>query len=176
MKKLMIEARDKAIFTHPKNLPMLIEFAKTFKAKLSMVESSDSTTLELEEIPKKFCSAKLDKPVTYELLEVIYPNENTVEQDGPPVMFTKTRSQIIADAAEIRKQIKASLIENGRLSMKELRKRFLKSYGVTDACLSGHFSRVRKELSEEGYNVDKAAPGIYTIKGKASSFKKRNNF
>lgn len=153
-KKLMIEANDKQFFTYMKNLNLLIEFAKTFKAKISVVEVETENVSSFEEIAAKFCDQNPTVPVSFTLVEVVYPKNKENES-------SKTRAKMLEDAKLIRSFIKDELMGSGTVSMKELKTKF-KSLSVTDACLSNHMTNVRNELAKNNIKVNKAARGVWS--------------
>jgi len=154
--KIMIQTKSKTFFVHKKNLPMLIEFAKTFKAKLAIVEVSGTEITELEDLATKFCDQNFKTPTTdYKELEVLYPD--------PATNIAKTRAQILADAKQIKKFIKERFCKKGRVSLKDLKSQF-EALCVTDSCLSNHLASVRKELAkEEGASFNTLAKGTYEL-------------
>lgn len=154
--KIMVQTKEKTFFVHKKNLPLLIEFAKTFKAKLAVVEVAGSEVTELSDLPILFCDQNFKTPnVEYKELQVLYPDPNLHPQ--------KTRAQILADAKKIKRYIKSRFHKKGKVSLKELKKQF-EELCVTDSCLSNHLANVRKELKkEEGAQFATTAKGTYEL-------------
>ena len=159
--KIMIQTKEKTFFVHKKNLPLLIEFAKTFKATLALVEVSGSEMTDLQDLPTKFCDQNFETPeIDYELIQRLYPDPNTTKQ--------KTRSQMIADAKKIKQYIRERINKKGSLSLIELKEQF-KDLCVTDSCLSNHFTAVRKELKKQGCEFEKPKKGTYELVQPSSS-------
>ena len=150
----MIQTKTKTFFVHKKNLPMLIEFAKTFKAKLAVVEISGVDITELEDLAIKFCDQNFyTTKEEYKELEVLYPD--------PSKTIVKTRSQILKDAKKIKKYIKEKFCNKGTVSLQELKKHF-ETLSVTDSCLSNHLANVRKDLiKNNGYKFESPSKGEY---------------
>lgn len=156
--KIMIQTKNKTFFVHKKNLPMVIEFAKTFKAKLIIVEVNDVEITELEDLATKFCDQNsYTTKVKYQELDVLYPKTSCKKI----TTTTKTRSQILSDAKIIKKYIKEKFCSNGTVSLQDLKKQF-KELSVTDSCLSNHLANVRKELiKNHGYTFESSSKGEY---------------
>lgn len=154
--KIMLQTKNKTFFVHKKSLPMLIEFAKTFKAKLAIVEVSGSDVTELEDLPILFCDQNFNTPkAEYKELKILYPNQTFCP--------TKTRSQILDDAKKIKRYICERFSSNGKVSLNELKQKF-KELCVTDSCLSNHLASVRKELKKEkGVEFKVTSRGTYEL-------------
>lgn len=154
----MIETNSKVFFVHKKELPQLIEFAKTFKAKLSLVEISQSATkytLSAEQLVNQFCNQNYKpKPINYKLVEVLYPVDKEKK--------LKTRSQMIQNANRIKKYIRSKLMKKCKVSLQEVRSEF-KELNLTSACLSNHFSQVRRDLIKKGYKINTIKKGVYKL-------------
>ena len=152
--KIMIQTKDKTFFVHKKNLPMLIEFAKTFKAKLAVIEANNIEITELEDLVIKFCDQNsYTTNAKYKELEVLLPSSNKE--------VTKTRSQMLTDAKKIKKYIKEKFCESGIVSLKELKKQF-QELNVSDSCLSNHLANVKKDLiKNNGYKFESSNKGEY---------------
>jgi hypothetical protein len=67
----MIETTDRRkFFTHEKNFPMLIDFAKTFNAEISVVKLEEGQILDLAELAPALCDAGYRRPrSSYQLIE-----------------------------------------------------------------------------------------------------------
>lgn len=144
MRCLMIHTNDRRkFFTHEENFPQLIEFSKTFKAEISLVQVEDVKILRLEELAPALCDANYRQKPQYKLLEVKLPKN-------------------ISNAAKIRNYVKNKFLNKNPVSLKEIKKKF-KKYNLTDSCLCNHIRKVKKELAEEGYKIYKVGPGAYKI-------------
>lgn len=142
-----------------RNLPLLVEFAKTFKGKFAIVKVDNEYVLELEDIAKCFCDPNFNNgEVQYEIIQNLYPAEKKNKAN-------RTRTQILDDAKKIKKQIRDNLLKEKQLNLKQIKTNF-EELEVTDACLSNHFTKVRKELESEGYVVLKLSNGTYRIEKK----------
>ena len=147
IKRLMIELKDRRkFFTHPKNLPKLIEFSETFGAELSVVRTCEEP-LDLISLAEGVCDGnpKTHKP-NFELLEI---------------KLTRPRKKI-SHAKTIQKWTKNQLIDGKSIRLCNLIKRYEK-YNLTRAAMCGHFSKVRKELVEESFRVKKLGQGEYKL-------------
>lgn len=149
---LMIKLKNRRkFFTHHKNLPMLIEFAKIFHAEIALVEADSAEILELENLAQAICEP--GQPITkqrVEVLQQLYP------------MSQRKRQTLLKNATLIKKYIRARLLDNKSVSLKELKKRYNK-LELTDSCLCNHFAHVRKELEEQGHRIEKVGAGKYCV-------------
>lgn len=153
-KLLMIKTRDKRkFFTEKKNLPFLIEFAKTFGAELSIITTELSKPTPLEKLAAAFCDASYNAEIPYEHVSRVYPK---IESD-------RQRSDLIDNANKIRKFIHTKLTSHKTITLKELKKKF-GDYNLTDSCLCNHLTQVRKEVENEGYTICKLGAGKYVAK------------
>lgn len=154
-KRLMIEFSDgRRLFTHMKNLPLLVEFAKTFKVKIAVVKVSTDELAEMKDIVAGFCDPNFKSmEATYEVLQNLYPKGSK---------SSKSRTQILEDAKKVKQQIREDFLKSQKLTFKQIKSSF-EQMSLTDACLSTHFSKVRKELENEGYSVEKLGIGSYKI-------------
>jgi len=148
---LLLKTKDnKKFLTHEKNLPSLIEFAKTFRAEIYRVEVEDQKTLELKALVDAICDQEYE----------ITPKHNKLEKLFP--VPKKARKDILADAVKIRSHIFRKLKSGKPVSLKELKKKYQK-HKVTDACLCNHLSMARKQLTREGCTVKKLGAGTYCV-------------
>lgn len=152
MNCLMIETRDKRkFFTHEKNFPMLIDFAKTFNADISVVKLQEGQVLELSELAPAICDAAYKRPrSSYELLEMkLTPKSN----DRPTILKNAERIQ-----GHIVEQFKTGKV----VSLGELKDRFRK-LKLTTACYCNHIHKVMKTLQKEGMKFNKIGAGKYKV-------------
>lgn len=69
---LMIETKDKRnFFTHKKNYMPLIEFAKTFKAQISVVKTNEAELLDLVDLSSAICNPYYKQKANFEIVEVL---------------------------------------------------------------------------------------------------------
>jgi GTPase SAR1 family protein len=152
MKCLLIETKDRRkFFTHEKNFINLIEFSKTFNAKVSVVKLEEGPVLELEQLAPAICDPAYKKPkVQYELVEKKLAN------------IGRTRTAILRAARQIKKYILEKFQTREVVSLKELKRKF-KRHKLSDAALCNHVRRVKQELSREGYTFVKVGAGQYKV-------------
>ncbi len=152
MNCLMIETRDKRkFFTHEKNFTMLIDFAKTFNADISVVKLQEGQVLELSELAPALCDAGYKRPrSSYELLEMkLTPKSND-------------RPTILKNAERIQEYI-VERFKNGEVvSLSELKDRF-KKFKLTTACFCNHVHKVMKTLQKAGLKFEKLGAGKYKV-------------
>ena len=152
-KCLLITTKDNRKFlTHEKNLQSLIEYAKTFKSEISLVEVDKSTKiLELKGLTVALCDPNYSGDPEYKQLKSIYPNNK------------RGRKSILTEAKSIREFIRKKFLSGKAVSLKEIKDKYEK-YELTDACLCNHISSARKQLEKEGYSFEKIAAGKYVCK------------
>lgn len=136
--------------THEKNLPSLIEFAKTFSAEIWRVEAEKQKVLELKTLAQAICNQDYSQNPDYSNPKKIYPRSK------------RDRDSILKNAAKIRKFIERKLTSGKAVSLKELKEKY-REWDVTDACLCSHLSSIRKSLADQGYEVKKLAAGTYQL-------------
>lgn len=149
---LLIKTKNKKRFlTHERNLISLIEYSKTFKSEIYLVEAESSQNiLDLKSLTKALCDPQYSADPQYEIIEKVLPK-------------SKDRKMILDEAKDIREFITERLVSGKPLSLKELKERY-KQCKFTDACLCNHFSDCRKILSRKGYVFEKIGAGTYCSK------------
>lgn len=151
-KLLLIKTKDKRQFlTFQKNLPFLIEFAKTFGAELHYVSpEKEQEVLELKLLTTAICDSEYKSEVQCKKLEKVYPKTK------------KDRSKILSDACKIRAFVTKKLLEGKPVSLKDLKTKY-KDLNLTDACLCNHLAAARKSLVQDGYSFKKTGAGSYCL-------------
>lgn len=152
MKCLMIKTKDnRKFFTNEEYFSQLVEFSKLFNAELSLVKVRDVPILKLEELAPAICDPNYKNINTnYETVAVKIPLQR------------KERRFLLTTAEKIKTFIRTSLLEMKVVSLKDIKKEF-KTNNFTTACLCNHFTKVRNELINEGYNIVKVGGGKYKI-------------
>ena len=152
---LMLKTTDqRCFFTHKANFPLLIEFAKTCEAEISVVKTQNIKVMELSELAKSICDhgSKPEMP-EYEVIEVKLPE----------IKFVKSRKQLLTQANIISSYIKDMFRKRKIVSLPDLENKFRK-FGLSKPALCNHISRVRIDLKKEGYTVQKIKRGSYQAK------------
>lgn len=155
---LMVRTKDRRkFFTYQKNLPMLVEFAKTFGAELSVISTIDeeAEVLDLSDLAPAICDSSYNTKAKYEVISKIYPKEGN----------ERLRRELLENAMKIRKYIRTRLAANKAVSLKELKQKF-GELGLTDSCLCNHLSQIRKEIEDSGTPVTKLGAGTYIVQVK----------
>lgn len=150
MQCLLIETPDKRkFFTHEKNYSELIEFSKTFKASISLVNVDHNEVLCLEELAPMICDQTKSQAFNYVILEHKMQNQ-------------KNRKSSIENANNIRNYIKNELSYGNTVSLKDLKDKY-SHYGLSDSCLCNHFKFVRESMEKNGIKLEKTGGGKYRI-------------
>lgn len=148
MKCLLIELKDKRkFFTHQKNFDQLIEFCKSFKANMSVVNMKNGNVLDLDELVPALCNPKQKQKYDYTILE--------------QKMITRNENKKITNQ-NIQKYIKNKLMAKQTVGIEELKKKYGKN-GVSIGAINGCYNKVKNELKKEGYNLMKVSVGVYKI-------------
>lgn len=152
MKCLLIETRDRRkFFTHEKNFGPLIEFCKSFKANIMLVNMTGGELLTLEELAPAICSPQpKNSKVQYEILGTML----TARQN--------TRNKILAHSEKIQNHITKTFLAGEVVDLKRLKNKF-KTFGLSDAALCNHMKKSRDRLVADGHKVEKVGAGKYRI-------------
>lgn len=152
MNCLMIETKDRRkFFTHEKNFPQLIDFAKTFDAEISVVKLEEGQVLDLAELAPALCDAGYRRPrSSYKVLETkLAPRTNS-------------RSTILRNAEKINSYVMERFLSGETVSLSELKEKFRK-HKLTTACFCNHVRRAMDELKKDGMEVEKLGAGKYRL-------------
>lgn len=154
-RRILVKTKDNRKFlTFEKNLPSLIEFAKTFGAEVELVKVEKGTkALETKALTSAICNPTYDESPQYKSIRKIFPKSK------------KQRKSIISDAVSIRSFIQKRFLSGKTVSLKELKDKY-KNQKLTDACLCNHMANVRKTLSKEGHKFRKIGAGKYCMSSK----------
>jgi hypothetical protein len=151
---LMITTNKRKYFTEATNLPKLLEFAQTFNAELSLIESTEIQLLKYEELAVALCDDSYRTPKESrkaKLLRQIYP-----------INTSHNRSSMLSNAQVIRAFILNKLQQGEVLKVKDVKSKF-GNLKLSDSCISNHITAVRQEMKKSGYNVVRIAPGSYQL-------------
>ncbi len=140
-KCLSVRIKDREFFTKIENKPKLLEFAKMFGAKLSIVNISRPDILNLKKLAEAISIS------TYE-------NKNDSK--------AAKRTILIKQAASIRGYIEKQFLQGKIVSLKDLKSKFEKQK-LTDGCFCNHMSQIRKKLMTQGHKIKKVGGGKYQL-------------
>ncbi len=148
---LLIKTKDnRQYLTHEKNLPSLVEFAKTFRAEIyKATPLTGQKVLELKQLITSICATDYESPAA-EIAVRIFPNASE-------------RRKKLSTAKKIKGYIESQLITGQAVSLATLKERYADT-GVSVASLCNHMSVVRSKLRSSGYKIDKLGAGIYKVK------------
>jgi len=160
---LMIETnrdseRPCRFFTPKKHYPYLIEFARTFDARLVDVRVEEAEALPLTKLTEAFCGRGHGQDVEFQ----------EVKDLTPPILPFRSRSVQVAEITSqdtIQRDIKQLLLTGTPLRTKDLYSLFDK-HGKSESTIRRYYKTVRVALEEEGYKIKKIARGEYRL-GKA---------
>ena len=153
---LLIKTNNEFL-TPEKNLPSLIEFAKTFNAEIYLVEPHQGQKLlELKALTAAICDPQYSAKPQFTKVKLIFPMPN------------KSRTNIVSDANKIRNYVIKRLESGKTVSLKELKKKY-ENKNLTDACLCNHLSGARKYLEDKGCEFEKISAGTYRLAAAHSS-------
>lgn len=147
---LMIECKDKVIFTSKKNYKALIEFANNFNLKLHHARTDEQNIFDLEKIPELFCNASYTGPKEYTIVK-----SNVLRKKN-------SRQDILKQASNIREHIKKYIIKHDIVTFSQLQTAF-ENQNISTTALNNLFRQVRKELEESGLKICKIKNGYYKI-------------
>jgi hypothetical protein len=148
---LMIECKDKNIFTSKKNLSLLNEFANHFDIKLHFAKTDSQNIVSLEKIPEIFCN-QYDK-TNYEF-EIV--KKNVINQ-------RLSRQNILRNAQLVKEKMEEFVLSKNSIAFSTIQEKFNK-YNLSDSALNNLFRKVREHLSKSGITVLKIKNGHYEIK------------
>lgn len=154
---LMIKTKNKKkYYTDLENLPMLVEFAKTFGAELSVIESPDVQSIGLDLLAPALCDDSYESPQTERkpiIVRKIYPLEPNVSH---------TRQEMLQNAKIIRDYIKSVLDSKGIIKISEIKEKF-RNLHLTDSCISNHMAVVIKDFEQFGKKINRLRIGVYEV-------------
>jgi hypothetical protein len=151
-KRILVKTKDNRKFlTFEKNLPYLIEFAKTFNAEIELVKVDKKIkALETKALTAAICNPTRQDVPEYTSVRKIFPKSN------------KQRKSVLSGAKSIKDFIEKKFLSGKPVSLKDLKDKY-KNQKLSDACLCNHMASVRKSLSKKGYKFRKLAAGKYCI-------------
>lgn len=147
---LLIECKDKCIFTSKKNIKLLIEFVKNFNLKIHYAKTEDINIVPIEQIPEVFCDQTTKDKPEYEIIK-----KNVLSKK-------ESRKNILQNASAIREKMEKLIIKQKEISFAELQEKFEK-YNLSTSTLNNLFRQVRRNLTDSGILVTKIKNGFYQI-------------
>lgn len=148
---LMIECKDKNIFTSKKNLPLLTEFANHFDIKLHLAKTNSQNIVSLEKIPEIFCNQYDKTNCEFEIIK-----KNVINQ-------RLSREAILRNAQLIKQKMEEFVLSKNIITFSTIQEKFNK-YNLSDSALNNIFRKVREDLAKSGITVLKIKNGHYEIK------------
>lgn len=147
---LMLECKDKVIFTSKKHTNVLTEFVKEFDLKAHYAKTEEENIIPIEKIPEIFCSQQAAETKEYSIVK-----ENILTTK-------KTRKKILETAANIKEEMEKYILKNKIIKFSELQKKF-ENKNLSVSALNNLFRQTRKNISEKGFEIEKIKNGLYKI-------------
>jgi hypothetical protein len=160
---LLVKIDNKCFLTHEKHLQSLIEFAKTFKARISLVKAESSSILTLEELAKKICENAPASLLDYKVIRPdIFDNNPKLKKMvyytsfSPALPKLRLANRMLA----LKKFIYESFKSGGEVVVKDIEHDFKKE-GLSISTVYRCLRSIKEDLSKDGYKVIKIVPGRY---------------
>jgi len=139
-------------FTEAENLLVLIEFARTFRAEVSLVELEEPSQVhDLDTLVAMLCAGTPTAPL---------PNHKLVEVKIKGDLASLQQRGRRERAAEVTSYARSALAERGRCSSAELQAKFP---DLAKAVLSNILNRTVQRLRRENFDVVREAAGVYRL-------------
>lgn len=136
---------------HVENLGCLIEFARTFRAEIAVIELKERSEIHsLESLVKSICSG--DK-------HSVIPEHTIVEIKIKGDISTKKRNHR-EQTAEIHKEIRTIFETQGKISLSDLKEKFKE---IDKTVLNNCLTRAIQKLQVEGVQIVKIKPGHFEM-------------
>lgn len=159
-KCLLIETSDNnRYFTEKSNYLQLIEFVKTFNAKIHIVETDCDHIYSLHHFAKAVSEGNHQNDIQFEIIESKNVKPLVEIKKITPVKKDNVREQ----AQKIRSYIYQSFKDGECISIRKVKSHF-EECDLTDSAYSQHISRVRRDLNKKGYQISRIKKGTYKLK------------
>lgn len=162
---LLVKLSDgRKFFTAKTAKPQLIEFAKTFKAKLEIVEACDPEILSLKDLATFICDQTVKcKPTSYiNLQKEISPEIRNYYNNYTSFSKLSSRQQLMEKVASIRSYILSQFNTGKTVKIKNITKKF-KKHNISTSAIYRHVNHVKNMLESSNKTVTKIAPGVYKM-------------
>ena len=154
---LMIQTDAKRrYYTDPENLPMLVEFAKTFGAELTLVDSPEIEVMPLDLLAPALCDDNYRSPKIGQKVRIVrklYPEQTNL---------SPSRQDMIRNAKMIQNYIRGTLSKNKIIRVSAVKEEF-RNLNLTHSCISNHVTCILREFENKGLKVKKLKPGSYQL-------------
>jgi hypothetical protein len=161
-KALMITMPDSSCYlTQSENLSCLIEFARTFKAEISVIELKEKCEIHsLDSLIQTICSGdKHHMTPEHTIIEI------KIKGDLQSVKKRSHREQ----TAEIHKVARQIVETQKKISIADLKEKFP---NIDKTILNNCLTRAIQKLQVEGVQIIKIKPGIFTVGEKVFTVEK----
>lgn len=154
---LLIEFDDKKLFTHKKNLYLLIHFSKRFKAKISLVKVEKAQILEMADIAQNFCEKSCSgNKVEYQTISQKFSIDSKKKVKKQKNITTNSRNLI-------KQYIKSELLAGNSISVIKVHKVFSPDYKIAISTCRKYIKDIQKDLYRDGVKTIRTSPGVYEI-------------
>lgn len=159
-KVLLLRTPDaRCFFTYESNYPLLVEFARSVKAEISIVKMPNPPVLEIEELAPSICSAVPQTNFDYEVIETKVHPSQPIKRPDVVIPVVVTRTQRLNWGKEINKHIMNELLAGETISTDILVSKFA-SYNLPRYALSRYIRRSCAVLVVQGHKMIKDGSGV----------------
>jgi hypothetical protein len=148
------------LFTHKKNHPYLINFARITQSQLTKVKAENCEITELREFPSSLINPPNNDRVKFKIIKSLTPEKLQEDSPRPLIDVEKlNRNQI---GSQIKSTITKEFLRKRSMSTKDIYKIFYK-YEFSKNSLNRYFKLVREKLKNNGYQIKSVGRGNYEI-------------
>lgn len=163
---LLVKLSDgRSFLTKRDHLHCLVEFAKTFKATLSLIRTENPVMLTLEDLAKKVC----DQTYTQSILKYETIDGDIISNRKPrhKMLVRYTSLSHISNKTKLKNKLTTiqnyiyELFKGGdEVSVSKIEEDF-GNHGLSSSTLYRYLRSIRSDLNKEGYKIVRKSPGLY---------------
>lgn len=162
---LLVRMKDGREYLVPQEcLSQLIEFSKTFDAKIHRVkvENPGVKVMELSKLPIALCDAGYDAKATYVDLGCIVPlGTPTIEHE----VSLATSPTLRERCREVREEVSEQLLGGAVVTIQNF---YLQNTDIPRPVFMSAMAHMRGKLRKEGHKVERVSAGVYRIPSEAN--------
>ena len=150
---LLLKTPDERLFfTEENNFKLLLEFARTFDAEISVIKTKQAVEmLDMDDLVKSICSPAKTEVAEYSVLEV---------KLEAPKRASATRYEKLKKTHEVNDFIRAELLAGKIVSLASLEEKYKE---WSKSALSSHLTRAKRELQAQGHYITRDKQGQYRL-------------